>query len=94
MLWNIGIQKKTRGSQMKISYVFMYCLLSFLAWSGAALAMDGVIQPGEDADTPEPATVVLVGIGLAAGGFAVWRSRRRQQGADDDNSKAPGGPAD
>jgi hypothetical protein len=79
---------------MKISYVFMFCLLSLLAWSATAIAMDGVIQPDPGADTPEPATVVLVGVGLVAGGFAVWRSRRRQQGADYANSKAPGGFAD
>jgi uncharacterized RDD family membrane protein YckC len=39
-------------------------------------AMSGV--PGPGGSTPEPSTFLLVGIGLLAGGYAVYRGRRRR----------------
>lgn len=47
-----------------------------LALSMTAFAMSGV--PGPGGSTPEPSTFLLVGIGLAAGGYAVYRGRRRK----------------
>ena len=80
---------------MRASCVLLYGLLSLVVWGGAARAMDGINQNG-GADAPEPSTVVLMGIGLAAGGFVAWRSRRtkRQRGTGDADSSAPGGSAD
>ena len=80
---------------MRTSYALLYCLLSLVVWGGIACAMDGVNQT-VGADTPEPSTVVLMGIGLVAGGFVAWRSRRtkRQRGTGDADSRAPGGSAD
>jgi hypothetical protein len=39
-------------------------------------AMDGV--PGPGGSTPEPSTFMLVGLGLLAGGYALYRGRRRK----------------
>ncbi len=40
-----------------------------------SFGMEGVPGPGGSA--PEPASILLVGIGIAAGGYAVYRSRRK-----------------
>ena len=63
---------------MRTPYAWLCCLLVLIVWGGAARAMDGITQNGGD-DAPEPSTMVLVGVGLAAGGFAAWRSRRTKR---------------
>jgi len=59
---------------MRISYTLLCCLVLLFVAARAGRAMDGVGQNGGNA--PEPASIVMVGIGLAAGGYAVHRNRR------------------
>ena len=81
---------------MKTLYALLSCLVLLVVAAGAARAMDGVTQGG--GDTPEPSSMVMVGIGVAAGGYAVYRNRRAragtQRGQGDAKSRAPGGSTD
>lgn len=89
---------RLRGAAPRIRMLWIpLCrpVLLFVA-ARAASAMDGVTQGG-GTDTPEPSSLVMAGIGLAAGGYALWRSRRTrvgtQKGKGDANSRVPGSPA-
>ena len=59
---------------VRIAWVVMVLLTA----PGIARAMDGIPHNGDNAVTPEPSSVLLLGTGIAMGGFAWLRSRRKK----------------